>query len=47
MEKNKKRILVIGQVEDDASIKYGCKKPITNTELVYLAYMENPDTNNL
>lgn len=42
-EKNKKRILVIGQVEHDASIKYGCHEPITNKELVEIAIQENPD----
>lgn len=42
-EKVRRRILVIGQVEDDASIKYGCEKPFTNNELVILAAIENPD----
>lgn len=42
-EKNKKRILVLGQVEDDASIKYGCDKSIDNNGLVMLAALENPD----
>ncbi|KGA96899.1 hypothetical protein AJ85_02195 [Alkalihalobacillus alcalophilus ATCC 27647 = CGMCC 1.3604] len=42
-EKTRKRVLVIGQVEDDASIKKGCERPITNNELVRLAKMENPD----
>lgn len=42
-EKIKKRILVIGQVEDDASIKFGCNRPYTNNELVRLAYNENRD----
>lgn len=41
--KTKKRVLVIGQVEDDASIQYGCEKKIDNNELVRLAYKENPD----
>ena len=41
-EKTKNRILVIGQVEDDASIKYGCSVPITNNDLVRLAVRENP-----
>ncbi|WP_332695120.1 glycosyltransferase family 29 protein [Halalkalibacter lacteus] len=41
--KEKKRILVIGQVETDASIKYGCEKELTNNDLVWAAYMENPD----
>lgn len=42
-EKTKRRILVIGQVEDDASIRYGCAKPMTNNDLVWAAYNENPD----
>ncbi|WP_161974920.1 capsular polysaccharide biosynthesis protein [Bacillus timonensis] len=42
-EKTKKRILVIGQVEEDASIKYGCDREITNNDLVWAAYNENPD----
>ncbi|MBT3144317.1 hypothetical protein [Neptunomonas phycophila] len=42
--KNKKRILVIGQVEDDASIKYGCEKHISNNDLVKIAVKENPDS---
>ncbi|MCS0790782.1 hypothetical protein NX021_21880 [Cytobacillus firmus] len=42
-KKLKKRILVIGQVEDDESIKRGCSKPMTNNDLVWLAKMENPD----
>lgn len=40
--KSKKRILVIGQVEDDASIKYGSIKKYTNNDLVNIARMENP-----
>lgn len=42
-KKTSKRILVIGQVEDDASIKYGCNRPITNFDLLSLACDENPD----
>lgn len=42
-EKTKKRILVIGQVEDDASIRYGCSTQMTNNDLVRAAYEENPD----
>lgn len=42
-EKTKKRILVIGQVEDDASIQYGCSRRITNNDLVTRAKLENPD----
>ncbi len=42
-EKTDKRILVIGQVEDDASIQYGCSRRITNNDLVTRARLENPD----
>lgn len=42
-EKKSRRILVIGQVEDDASIQYGCKEKINNNDLVRLAYNENPN----
>ncbi len=42
-EKTKKRILVLGQVEDDSSIEYGCAKRIDNNGLVMLAALENPD----
>ncbi|MEK4566280.1 hypothetical protein MKX54_16550 [Alkalihalobacillus sp. FSL R5-0424] len=42
-EKKKRRILVIGQVEDDASIRYGCSREIRNNDLVWAAYNENPD----
>ncbi|MGD6991008.1 hypothetical protein [Sutcliffiella horikoshii] len=41
--KKKKRILVVGQVETDASIKYGCNREMTNNDLVWAAYNENPD----
>lgn len=41
--KKKKRVLVIGQVERDASIAYGCSKKVTNNDLVRLAASENPD----
>lgn len=40
--KSGKRVLVIGQVEDDASIQYGCLPPVTNNDLVRLAAQENP-----
>lgn len=40
--KNRKRVLVIGQVEDDASIEFGCEQKITNNDLVRLAAKENP-----
>lgn len=42
-KKTRKRVLVIGQVEEDASIKYGCDREITNNDLVWAAYHENPD----
>jgi len=42
-DKIQKRILVIGQVEDDASIIKGSNKKWTNNELVHLASKENPD----
>ncbi|ODR88348.1 capsular polysaccharide biosynthesis protein [Sinorhizobium alkalisoli] len=41
-EKTGKRVLVIGQVEDDASIRYGCPVPMTNNDLVRLAAAEQP-----
>lgn len=41
--KTKKRILVIGQVEDDASILLGSNKKWSNNDLVRFARMENPD----
>lgn len=42
-DKATKRVLVIGQVERDASIAYGCSKKVTNNDLVRLAASENPD----
>lgn len=42
-EKTAKRVLVIGQVEDDASIKFGAPPGVTNNDLVRLARAENPD----
>lgn len=36
------RILVVGQVEDDASIRLGCDRVIDNNELVRIAAGENP-----
>lgn len=42
-KKTSKRVLVVGQVEDDASIKYGCNRPITNFDLLSLACDENPE----
>ncbi|AEH83818.1 MULTISPECIES: capsular polysaccharide biosynthesis protein [Sinorhizobium] len=41
-KKTGKRVLVIGQVERDASIAYGCSKKMTNNDLVRLASLENP-----
>ncbi|RKR04252.1 capsular polysaccharide export protein [Kushneria sinocarnis] len=38
-----KRVLVIGQVEDDQSIQFGCDRPFTNNDLVRLASKENPE----
>lgn len=40
--KTSKRVLVIGQVEDDASIRLGCIKALTNNDLVRLAAKEQP-----
>jgi capsule polysaccharide export protein KpsC/LpsZ len=40
---SRRTILVIGQVEDDASILYGHEGPVTNNDLVRLAALENPD----
>ncbi len=37
-----KRILVVGQVEQDASIRFGLSRPMTNNDLVRLARAENP-----
>ncbi|KAA3503663.1 capsular polysaccharide biosynthesis protein [Agrobacterium tumefaciens] len=37
------RVLVIGQVEEDASIRYGCDSPFSNNDLVRLAARENPE----
>ncbi|WP_312415874.1 capsular polysaccharide biosynthesis protein [Shinella sp.] len=39
---DRKRILVVGQVEDDASIRLGCDRSFTNNDLVRLAAAENP-----
>ncbi|PZU17852.1 MAG: beta-3-deoxy-D-manno-oct-2-ulosonic acid transferase [Shinella sp.] len=40
--KTRKRILVVGQVEGDMSIKKGCQRDIDNNDLVRLAAAENP-----
>ncbi|QYA08670.1 capsular polysaccharide biosynthesis protein [Agrobacterium larrymoorei] len=39
---SRRKILVIGQVEDDASIQYGSEKVRTNNELIEIAAAENP-----
>lgn len=39
----RKRVLVVGQVEDDASIILGCKTRYTNNDVVRIACKENPD----
>ncbi|AEG56762.1 capsular polysaccharide biosynthesis protein [Sinorhizobium meliloti] len=41
--KTKRRVLVIGQVETDASIAFGCDRTVTNNDLVRLAASENPN----
>lgn len=41
--KSKKRVLVIGQVEDDQSLIYGCNKLLSNRDLLEIAILENPD----
>lgn len=41
--KREQRVLVLGQVEDDASIRYGCDRALTNNDVVRLAAAENPD----
>nr|WP_234837792.1 capsular polysaccharide biosynthesis protein [Sinorhizobium meliloti] len=41
--KTRRRVLVIGQVETDASIAFGCDRPVTNNDLVRLAASENAD----
>lgn len=41
--KDKKRVLVLGQVPDDQSIKLGCANPMSNNDLVRMAHEENPD----
>lgn len=42
-EKTRKRVLVVGQVEDDASIIYGCDRRYTNNDTVMIAALENPE----
>jgi len=41
--KHRKRVLVVGQVEGDASIIKGCSRRINNNDLVAVAARENPD----
>jgi capsular polysaccharide export protein len=38
--KTQPRVLVLGQVPDDQSIKLGCANPLSNNDLVRLAYEE-------
>jgi len=45
LDAQKKTVLVIGQVEDDMSIKLGTNEKITNLDLVELAYQENQNCN--
>jgi len=42
-KKNQRRVLVLGQVEDDDSIRYGHRGNISNQTLIKLAYAENSD----
>lgn len=41
--KVRRRILVVGQVEDDQSLLYGCSRIMRNAELIQLAVEENPE----
>lgn len=41
--KTNERILVLGQVEDDQSLIYGCDVVITNVQLIKKALAENPN----
>ncbi len=41
--KLRKRVLVVGQVEGDASIEKGCSRKINNNDLVMIAARENPN----
>ena len=43
LPKDKKIVLVVGQVEDDMSIRYGCSSPMTNIDLLKKAFSENSD----
>ncbi len=42
-QKNRYKILVIGQSEEDASIKYGSKKYKLNTEIIFKAHKDYPE----
>lgn len=42
-QKTGKRVLVVGQVEGDASIERGCARKIDNNDLVRIAAEENPN----
>lgn len=42
-EKTRKRVLVLGQVDGDASIRFGCPSGVTQTDLIHAAVAENPD----
>ncbi len=41
--KDRKRVLVVGQVEGDMSIVKGCESPIENQDLIKIAVRENPE----
>lgn len=41
-KKTRKRVLVLGQVPDDASIRYGCSAEISLEDLLDIAINENP-----
>lgn len=41
--KDRKRVLVVGQVEGDMSLKLGMKRNLNNNDLVRIASRENPD----
>lgn len=45
IEKDKDNIIVFGQCEDDASIKFGSPQIHLNTELIEVAIRENPESN--
>jgi capsular polysaccharide export protein len=45
LSNSRKNVLVVGQVEDDQSLIFGCDKIITNADLIDIAIAENPDCN--